>query len=232
MRGEALLSIVIPTLNEARNIERCLRTLAPLRERGVEVVVADGGSEDATTEIARALCDAVLTAPRGRAVQMNAGARAARGDVLLFLHADCDLPANADELIAAALTASRRAWGRFDVQLSGRRPLLRLVEFMMNLRSRITGIATGDQAIFVTRRAFDAVGGFPAIALMEDIALSAALKRLGAPLCLHARTLVSSRRWESHGVLRTILLMWRLRAAYFFGTRPDELSRIYYRDGN
>ncbi|HZP92711.1 MAG TPA: TIGR04283 family arsenosugar biosynthesis glycosyltransferase [Burkholderiales bacterium] len=226
------LSIVIPTLNEARNIESCLRALAPLRARGVDVVVADGGSDDATAEIARPLCDSVLTAPRGRALQMNAGARAARGDVLLFLHADCVLPAGADELIHAALPASPHVWGRFDVRLSGRRPLLRLVESMMNLRSRITGIATGDQAIFVTRRAFDAVGGFPAIALMEDIAVSAALKRLSAPLCLRARVVVSSRRWERQGVLRTILLMWRLRAAYFLGARPEQLSRIYYRDGN
>jgi rSAM/selenodomain-associated transferase 2 len=216
------LSVVIPTLEEAAGIEACLQALAPLRGRGHEVIVADGGSRDATPEIARALCDRVVTAPRGRAMQMNAGAAAASGDVLVFLHADTTLPANAEEQIFQA--AKNRVWGRFDVDLEGSHPFLKVVAWSMNLRSRLTGIATGDQAIFVRREAF---GGFPEIALMEDIAFSKAMKRRGPPACLRERVRTSARRWERRGVLRTIVLMWRLRLLYFFGARPDDLARLY-----
>jgi rSAM/selenodomain-associated transferase 2 len=177
-------------------------------------------------ELARPLADRVLTAPRGRAAQMNAGAAAARGDVLLFLHADTQLPDDAGTLIIDGLGRSGRVWGRFDVRfMEG--GLLRLIAVMMNLRSRATGIATGDQAMFVTRVAFDEAGGFPPIALMEDVALSARLKRVGRPLCLRARVTTSARRWRKHGTLRTMLLMWRLRLAYFFGRDPARLARQY-----
>jgi len=219
------LSIIIPVLDEAANIEAALRTLAPLRARGVEVIVADGGSRDGTPELARPLADRVIGAPRGRATQMNAGAAIARGDVLLFLHADTQLSDDADRLVLDGLARTGHAWGRFDVRFDGGG--LALVASMMNLRSRLSGIATGDQAMFVTRAAFEVAGGFPPIALMEDIALSARLKRIGRPLCLAARITTSARRWRRHGILRTILLMWRLRFAYFFGVDPIHLAKAY-----
>ena len=196
--------------------------LAPLRSRGHEVIVADGGSSDATQELAQGRCDRVLTSARGRALQMNAGARAATGDALVFLHADTRLPADADHILVDAL--KRHAWGRFDVDIEGRHPLLKVVACAMNLRSRLTGIATGDQAIFVRR---DAFGGFPEIALMEDIEFSKQMKRRDLPACLRARVATSGRRWESRGVLRTVVLMWRLRLLYFLGASPERLARLY-----
>jgi rSAM/selenodomain-associated transferase 2 len=220
-----MLSIIVPVLNEAAEIEAALQALAPLRARGCEVIVVDGGSDDRTVEFARPLATRTINAPRGRARQMNAGAAAASGDVLLFLHADTRLPDDTDRLISNALARSRRAWGRFDVRFAG--GALPLVALMMNLRSRLTGIATGDQAVFVTRAAFEAAGGFPEIALMEDIALSARLKRLSRPVCLSGRVMTSARRWQKHGALRTVLLMWRLRLAYYFGAQPDALARAY-----
>jgi len=216
------LSIIIPTLNEAPRIRATLEALAPLRARGHEVIVADGGSSDSTRELAAGLCDCVVASARGRGVQMNAGARAAAGDAFLFLHADSALPPNADQGVMDAL--KNHLWGRFDVRIEGRHPLLKVVAWSMNLRSRLTGIATGDQAIFVRREAF---AGFPEIALMEDIAFSKKMKRRAAPACLRARVSTSGRRWEARGVLRTILLMWRLRLLYFLGARPERLARLY-----
>jgi rSAM/selenodomain-associated transferase 2 len=223
----ATLSIIIPVLDEAERIAAALAALAPLRRSGAEVIVVDGGSRDGTADIARPLADAVATAPRGRATQMNAGAAVAHGDVLLFLHADTRLPHGADRLIHDGLARSGCAWGRFDIAIAGRGALLSAVAGAMNLRSRLTGIATGDQALFVTRDAFARVGGFADIALMEDIELSRRLKRVSPPLCLRARVTTSGRRWEQHGVARTILLMWRLRLAYFLGAEPAVLARRY-----
>jgi rSAM/selenodomain-associated transferase 2 len=188
----------------------------------------DGGSADATAALAAPLADHVLAAPRGRASQMNAGAAVATGDVLLFLHADSRLPQDAVQGLADRLRGSGRAWGRFDVRIEGRHPLLPVVAWLMNRRSRLTGIATGDQAIFVEREAFLAVGGFPAIALMEDIAFSAAARRVSPPLCLSERVTTSGRRWESRGVVRTVLHMWSLRLRYFLGASPERLHRSYY----
>jgi len=221
--GAQRLSVVVPALNEAARISACLAALAPLRARGHEVIVVDGGSEDGTPRLAADAADKVLQAPRGRALQMNAGARAAAGEALLFLHSDTQLPLRADELIVEALRT--HLWGRFDVDIEGRHPLLPLIARAMNLRSRLTGIATGDQAIFVRRAAFR---GFPEIALMEDVAFSKAMKREGPPACLRNRARTSGRRWENRGVLRTVLLMWRLRLAYVLGVHPDELARRYY----
>jgi rSAM/selenodomain-associated transferase 2 len=218
------LSIVMPALNEASGIAAALEALAPLRARGCEVIVVDGGSRDGTPERAAPLADRVLAAPHGRAAQMNVGAAAARGDVLVFLHADTRLPDGADALVRDALKGPR-LWGRFDVRFAG--GALPIVAAMMNLRSRATGIATGDQAMFVTREAFVRAGGFPDIALMEDVALSARLKRLSRPLCLAARVTTSPRRWQVHGTLRTVLLMWRLRLAFFLGADPQRLARAY-----
>lgn len=223
------LSVIVPVLNEGATLVESLAQLQPLRARGAEVIVVDGGSHDGSIEAASPFADTVLTSPRGRALQMNAGARVATGAVLLFLHADTHLPPDADLTIRAALAHSARIWGRFDVRLSGDRLPLRVVECFMNLRSRLTGIATGDQGIFVTRAAFDKAGGFPALALMEDVALSARLKHESRPLCLRARVLASSRKWQREGALRTIWLMWRLRLAFFLGADPSDLARRYYR---
>jgi rSAM/selenodomain-associated transferase 2 len=221
------LSIIVPTLDESVGIEAHLQALAPLRAVGAEVIVADGGSADDTAARARLLADRVLVAARGRASQMNAGAAAAAGDVLLFLHADTRLPAGANRFIERALATSDRLWGRFDVRIEGRHPLLPLVARMMNLRSRLTGIATGDQAVFVRRDAFLRIGGYRDLALMEDIVLSRDLKALSRPACLSAEVTTSGRRWETRGVLRTILTMWRLRVAFFCGTDPRRLARAY-----
>ncbi|MGC1694716.1 MAG: TIGR04283 family arsenosugar biosynthesis glycosyltransferase [Pseudolabrys sp.] len=220
------LTIIMPALDEAAEIEATLATLAPYRARGVEVILADGGSSDRTLELARPLADRVIVAPRGRAAQMNAGAAAASGDVLLFLHADTRLPDNADCLVLDGVASSGRNWGRFDVRFDDG-GLLAFVALMMNWRSRLTGIATGDQALFVTRATFECVGGFPAIALMEDVVLSAKLKHISKPLALHFRVTTSARRWRKHGALRTVLLMWRLRLAFFLGADPAKLARAF-----
>ena len=220
------LSIVMPALDEAAEIEGALAAVAPLRQRGAEVIVVDGGSRDNTGGLARPLADQVIVAPRGRAFQMNAGAAAAKGDIILFLHADTHLPQDADRMVLDGIARSGRVWGRFDVRIDAG-GLLRLISLAMNWRSRLTGIATGDQAMFVTREAFKAVGGFPAIALMEDVALSARLKRIGKPLCLRAQVTASPRRFRQHGPLRMILLMWRLRLRYFLGADPAKLAQAY-----
>jgi rSAM/selenodomain-associated transferase 2 len=214
--------VIVPALNEARGIRAALEALAPLRARGHEVIVADGGSTDGTAQLALGLCDQVLDAPRGRAIQMNAGARAATGFALVFLHADTLLPPLADQVVFSSLKT--HLWGRFDVKIDGRHALLKLVGCAMNLRSRLTGIATGDQAIFVRREAFS---GFPEIALMEDVAFCKRMKRLGPPARVRETVLTSGRRWESRGVLRTIVLMWSLRLLYFLGARPERLVRFY-----
>ncbi|HET7824156.1 MAG TPA: TIGR04283 family arsenosugar biosynthesis glycosyltransferase, partial [Anaeromyxobacter sp.] len=221
------VSIVVPTLDEAAGLAAHLEALQPLRAQGCEVVVVDGGSRDATVQIALGLADAVVSARRGRGTQLNAGARAARGDVLLFLHADTFLPPGAVPAVRAALRGGRHDWGRFDVQIDGRHPLLRTVASLMNWRSRLTGIATGDQAIFVRRSRFEAAGGYPEIPLMEDVALSAALRRATPPACLRLRAITSGRRWESRGVLRTVALMWRLRLLFWLGRDAAALARRY-----
>lgn len=219
------LCVVVPVLNEADGLAPRLRDLQPLRDRGARLVVVDGGSDDGTLEIARQHADVAFVAPRGRAAQMNAGAAACPAGTLLFLHSDTRLPHNADVALAHALEG--HAWGRFDVRIDSRLWGLRLVGEMMNRRSRWTGIATGDQAIFVRQELFHRVGGFPTIDLMEDIALSRSLLRHSRPACLRQRVTTSARRWERYGIVRTILLMWRLRAAYFFGADPAQLALRY-----
>lgn len=223
----ARISIIVPVLNEAAGLERMLGALANLRRRGCEVIVVDGGSRDDTVRIARAMSDLVIASPPGRARQMNAGAARARAEILLFLHADTFLPPNADDLIIERLQNSGLAWGRFDVRLSGRNVMFRLIETMMNWRSRLSGIATGDQAIFVRSEIFKCVGGYREIPLMEDIALSRSLKRYSRPLCLRAKLTTSSRRWETRGICSTIFLMWRLRLRYALGADAAKLARDY-----
>jgi rSAM/selenodomain-associated transferase 2 len=223
----AWISIIVPVLNEARGIAESLAALAPLRGRGHEVIVVDGGSSDKTPDLARRDADRVVSAPRGRASQMNAGAALARGEVLLFLHADTRLPEHAAARILQGLAASGRAWGRFDVRIEGASVFLPVIAFFMNVRSRVTGIATGDQAIFVRRDAFERAGRFPSLELMEDIALARSLKRVSRPLCLADKAVTSGRRWEQRGVLRTVFLMGCLRLAFFFGATPASLARFY-----
>jgi rSAM/selenodomain-associated transferase 2 len=226
------LSIIVPALNEAPRIAQTLAALAPMRARGCEVIVVDGGSSDGTVDAAVAGCDRVIAAPRGRASQQNAGATVATGHVLLFLHADTVLPADADLLVCKAIVDGA-SWGRFDVRFAtpeggARLPaMLAVVAAMMNARSRWSGIATGDQCLFVTRDAFQRVGGFPAQALMEDIEISRRLKQLGAPACLRQRVTTSPRRWLTRGVWRTIVLMWWLRFAYWLGASPATIARWY-----
>src|SRR5690242_10959809 len=225
------LSIIIPALEEAAIIAGTLQALAPLRARGAEVIVVDGGSSDRTVALARPLADRVIVGPRNRGAAMNAGAALGRADVFVFLHADTMLPDDADRLIAAAIPnrAAGAAWGRFDLRIAGRHPLLALVARMINWRSRLTGIATGDQAIFVSREAFCSVRGFADLPLMEDIALSRKLKRRCRPICIAAPAVTSGRRWDHHGLWHTIVLMWRLRLVYYFGAEPARLALAYGR---
>jgi rSAM/selenodomain-associated transferase 2 len=225
------LSIVIPVLDEAAIIAATLHALAPLRARGAEVIVVDGGSSDGTVALARPLADRVIAGRRNRGAAMNSGAALGTGDVFIFLHADTTLPDRADQLIASALSrhSPDPCWGRFDLRIAGRHPLLGLVARMINWRSRLTGIATGDQAIFVTREAFWSVGGFPDSPLMEDIALSRKLKRLCRPICIAIPAETSGRRWDYHGLWYTAVLMWRLRLAYYLGAEPARLALAYGR---
>lgn len=219
------LSVVIPALDEAAAISATLAALQPMRSRGHEVILVDGGSRDDTRAVAEPMVDRVLVTDPGRATQLAAGVAAARHPRLWLLHADTLAPPDADQLIVAALR--RCCWGRFDVRLSGRHPLLRLVGHLMNGRSRLTGICTGDQGMFMTRDALTTAGGIPPLALMEDVALSRRLKTVGRPACIRTPLVTSSRRWEQRGVLRTILLMWSLRAAYALGVDPKRLARLY-----
>jgi rSAM/selenodomain-associated transferase 2 len=221
------LSVIVPVLNEAAEIVATLVNLQPLRELGVELILVDGGSSDATVKLAKPLVDQSINAIRGRANQMNAGAAVARGEILLFLHADTLLPAGAFEAISNGLAASNKAWGRFDILIEGQPLMLRVIASMMNWRSRLTGIATGDQAIFVRSVDFFAVQGFPQLALMEDIAISRSLGRRSAPLCLQQKVTTSGRRWVNGGVWRTIFLMWRLRLLYWLGVPPEQLLKEY-----
>lgn len=220
------ISIIIPVLNEAARIEDALTALQPLRRRGHEIIVVDGGSTDKTVELAAPLADQVLTAMRGRARQMNAGAAKASGNVLLFLHADTRLPPDADQFVEVAL-APGLIWGRFDVQFDTDDRLLRLVAWSMNLRSRLSGVATGDQAIFIKRESFETIGGYPEIDLMEDLALSDKLLKRARPVCLRVKVTTSARRWQERGRIRTILLMWWLRLRYRLGADPGKLARRY-----
>jgi rSAM/selenodomain-associated transferase 2 len=226
LSGSPTLSIVMPVLNESAQIVEALEALAALRRRGTEVIVVDGGSDDGTPDLAAPLADRVIVSPRGRARQMNAGAVVAQGRGLLFLHADTRLPPDAHTLVERTLAT--HSWGRFDVILEGHSVWLRVIAAMMNLRSRLTGIATGDQAIFVTRAAFSAAGAYPDQPLMEDIELSKRLKHSGPPVCLRARVTTSGRRWDTQGVWRTILLMWRLRFDYWRGVPVARLVSHYY----
>ncbi|WP_336368101.1 TIGR04283 family arsenosugar biosynthesis glycosyltransferase [Marinobacter sp. C2H3] len=229
MERESRISVIVPVWQEAAGIVSALGALQGLRAAGAEVIVVDAGSPDGTGALAEPLCDRLVTSRKGRAVQMNAGAAVASGDVLVFLHADTRLPATAEGALAA-FARSGRDWGRFDVRLSGRRPLFRVIAWFMNRRSRLTGICTGDQGMFMTRSAFASVGGFPEIPLMEDIEMSRRLRRRSRPFCVADPVVTDSRRWEQRGAWRTIWLMWRLRWRYWRGESPDSLALAYRSD--
>jgi rSAM/selenodomain-associated transferase 2 len=221
------LSVVVPVLNESRALPALLEHLQSLQRSGIEVVLVDGGSEDGSVAIAARAGFQVIRAERGRARQMNAGAAAVQGDVLLFLHADTRLPGGAVQLIDAALADGRHVWGRFDVEFDVRTWTMAATAFGMNLRSRLSGIATGDQALFMTRAAFDGVGGFPEQPLMEDVEITARLRQRSRPACVRRPVLTSARRWQARGAWRTIFLMWRLRLDYWLGASPADLARRY-----
>tara|TARA_R100001244_G_scaffold23821_1_gene24416 strand:- start:20595 stop:21287 length:693 start_codon:yes stop_codon:yes gene_type:complete len=223
-----LLSVIIPARDEAHALPLLLADLAHLREAGAELIVVDGGSRDATRELAAPLVDRLIQVEAGRARQMNAGAALARGDYLWFVHADTRIGAGSIQRLQDVLV-ERPVWGRFDVRLSGRSLSLRLIGMMISVRSRLSGVASGDQGIFVARETFEALGGYADMPLMEDLQLSRRLKALARPYCLRPPLSTSSRRWERHGVWRTVLLMWRLRLAYYCGASPDQLARQYHR---
>lgn len=222
------ISVVVPILNEERTIAALLRALMQLKPH--ELILVDGGSSDGTRAICRQFGVEVLTSPRGRAAQMNYGARRATGDVLLFLHADTRLPPTAFDDIRDALGDPRFVGGRFDIQLDGDHWMLRVIGAMISLRSRLSNVGTGDQAIFVRREMFQGMGGFPDIPIMEDVAFCRALKRLGEVACLRSKVITSARRWELDGVWRTIFRMWMLKSLYLMGVSPHRLKR-YYSDG-
>jgi rSAM/selenodomain-associated transferase 2 len=225
------ISIIVPVLNEAKTIEAFLQTLQLLRAQGHEVIVVDGRSEDNTYLLASSYVDHILCVDKGRAQQQIAGITQATGNIFLFLHADTLLPIDAALIILKALSDKKlnnALWGRFNVRLSGHFWFFRIIEQLMNWRSCLTGIATGDQAIFVTRSLYYKTGGMPAIELMEDIELSKRLSQFSQPLCLKSTVITSSRRWEQNGIAKTIFIMWMMRLQYFFGVSPKRLLKKYY----
>lgn len=221
------LSIIVPILNEEKQLPDFLSHLQEWKNKGHEVLLVDGGSIDGSIALAHRAGFSVISSVTGRASQMNLGARASKGSVLLFLHADTYLPPAADALLFAGLACGNYLWGRFDVSLTGRVFMLKIIAWLINKRSQFTGIATGDQAIFVTRKAFESVAGFPLLPLMEDVALSRKLKQLSAPYRIKRKVVTSGRRWECRGIWRTIFLMWRLRFAYWRGVPAEELAKLY-----
>lgn len=220
------LSIIIPVINEEVSLLKITSHLQSIRNQGHEVIIVDGGSVDNTLAVAYEVTDSVIVSTPGRALQMNNGAAIASGDMFLFLHADTFLPDNIIQIILD-LSQQKNVWGRFDVRLSSNKIIYRIIEWFINFRSCFTSIATGDQAIFIDRKLFESIGGFPEIALMEDIAISRQLKKLASPVCVKQRVTTSSRRWETKGVITTVLMMWKLRLYYFFGVSPDKLNQLY-----
>lgn len=227
LEAEDKISIIIPVMNESRGIVKTLMDIQPIRQRGHEVILVDGGSSDDTIDLAEPLVDQVLYTGRGRAHQMNVGARHAWGNSFLFLHADTIIPENADELILEAL--AKRSWGFFMLRLDSYHPLLRLVALMINLRSRLSRIATGDQAMFMSRSCYEQLDGFAEIPLMEDVDMSKRLKQGGQrPFVITEKLITSARRWQQQGIIRTIFLMWHLRWSFWHGVSPDVLVKRYY----
>jgi len=222
------ITVIIPTLNEEDILPKTLQSLQVVRQKGVELIVVDGGSEDATVSIAKQFADKVLSAEPGRAKQLNKGAEYAHGKLLVFLHADTCLPSGAYKTLVQ-YAVQDECWGRFKVALNRAGRAYRMIEMMMNSRSCLTSIVTGDHTMFVSKKLFEKVAGYPDIALMEDIAISKKLKKHQALICLKETVITSARRWQENGVVSTILLMWRLRFLYFLNRSPQKLA-LAYRD--
>ncbi|MBE0440151.1 MAG: TIGR04283 family arsenosugar biosynthesis glycosyltransferase [Gammaproteobacteria bacterium] len=220
------LALIVPVLNEAENVTFLVSQLSMLNQSQDDIVIVDGGSTDGTQQRLAELNVKTVSAPKGRASQMNAGAMHSDADILVFLHADTELPAKALDLIRKAI-ADGADWGRFDVRISGKHPMLQIIALLMNWRSRLTAIATGDQVIFMRRELFNAVGGFPEQPLMEDIEISKRLKKISRPACLSDKVTTSGRRWQKYGIWKTIVLMWRLRFAYWRGVPASTLAEYY-----
>ncbi len=224
-----MLSIIIPVFNDAVALNHLAPDLRSLRDKGHQIIIVDGGSTDDSFLVANSIADLVITTEKGRAIQMNEGAKFAKSELLWFLHADSKIPEKADQSIISSCQNNVKAcWGRFDINLYNSAFSFQIIAALMNLRSRMTGVATGDQAIFVSRNLFSAIGGYQNIPLMEDIALSKSLKQYAKPVCLKQQVLTSTRRWEHRGLIKTVVLMWVLRLSYFFGANPDDLHRLYY----
>lgn len=228
MTKTADISIIVPILNESETLRRELPRLQQLSQQGCELIFVDGGSRDDSVVQLGGAGLTVLCSEAGRAKQMNLGASQATTEYLVFLHVDTRLPDQAPALICNALSVDQGGqWGRFDVSIEGQHPMLKCVSWMMNQRSRLTGIATGDQALFIRRELFNQLGGFPQQPLMEDVEISRRLKKYARPVCLRDRVQTSGRRWQQRGVWRTIVLMWRLRFAYWRGVPAEQLARLY-----
>ena len=228
MKEKYHVSVIIPVLNEGRSLRDLLESIQSWRKNGHEIILVDGGSDQRDNDSVEHLVDKTIKTPAGRALQMNEGAKQARNEIFFFLHADSSLGDNSISDLVQGLQMSKHAWGRFDIKLSGRHWMLRMIESMMNARSRITGIATGDQGIFVYREIFNQINGYANIELMEDIEISKRLKKISRPLCLTTHITTSSRKWEQKGIVKTMALMWFLRLAFFIGVSPRRLSSIYY----
>lgn len=234
MTSRPEITVIIPVLNEQGSLEQTVPRLVRCCADAGEVIFVDGGSTDGTLETLTEAAGRyvgtprmrVESAPPGRAIQMNKGASKASGDILLFLHIDTRLPDHALDKIRE-MVRKGAFWGRFDVSLDSANAIFRFIGFMMNLRSAVTGIATGDQAIFVRRDVFSMLGGYSAMPLMEDIDFCMRLKTVAPPGLIHDCVTTSARRWQQSGVLRTILLMWILRLAFWLGISPERLARMY-----
>lgn len=239
MTAKATVSIVVPILNEADNLPHLFANIACLNPAPQQVILVDGGSMDKSIGVAQNLIKdlelnnklgidwQIIESSAGRATQMNGGARLAIGDILLFLHADTQLPSQA--ILGVVNAMGTAEWGRFDVRLDSRQPMLWIVSQMINWRSKLSRIATGDQAIFIKRELFEQVGGYPDQALMEDIEICKKLKTIAKPACLKSKVVTSARRWQQHGTWRTIILMWQLRFDYWRGVSADNIKARYYK---
>jgi len=219
------ISIIIPALNEEDSIKPLLQQLQKIREQGHEVIVVDGGSADKTVSLSELLADKVIASSAGRAIQMNKGASGSKNDILWFLHADSLIPEDAIKHIQQAL--NNKPWGRFNIHLSGKNIVFRIIGSMMNLRSCLTGMVTGDQGIFIDKLLFNKTGGFPNIPLMEDIAMSKNLNKISRPACVKVKLITSGRRWEKNGILSTVFLMWKLRFLFWIGVSADKIALQY-----
>ena len=221
-------SIIVPVLNEEVFLTRYLNVFRRFLNDGHEIIIIDGGSSDNSARLTQELGCKVLISKPSRGLQQHVGALQSENEILLFLHADTNLPNDAFSLIHQALKSSNKSWGRFDVSFSNSSLIYKIIAWMMNKRSCLTGIVTGDHIIFTTRSSYFKSGGFADIPIMEDIDISKRLKLISKPICLKHKVVTSSRKWEQQGVSKTIIKMWCLRTLFFFGVSSKRLARLYY----